>query len=135
MGRNDMKKIIIEVDDKWTVILFVNVDYDRYDIIESALTDILAPIHIIDEIYDKVSYAFNSGFTYSNPYYRVSVVGINKTTSRAELMDTVTHEIDHVQSDICNYYDIDLDSEPAAYLIGHLARSFYRACYNCFCNY
>ena len=130
-----MRKITIKVDDKWTVILFVDVDYDRYDIVESALTDILTPTNIIEEIYDTVGYAYNSGFTFSNHYYRTSVVGINKTTSKDELIDTVIHEIDHVQGDICEYYGIELDSEPAAYLVGYLARSFYRACSKCFCNY
>ena len=129
-----MRKIIINIGNKWTIILFVDVDYDRFDIIESELTDILASTENIESIYDKVGYYYNSGFTYSNPDYKTSVVGINKTTSKAELLDTVIHEIDHVQGDICKYYGIDLDSEPAAYLIGHLARSFYRACSKCFCN-
>ena len=130
-----MRKVVIEVDDKWTVIIFVDVDYDRYDIVESALTDILTPTSVIDDIYNKIAYRYNSGFTYSNPYFRTSIVGINSQTSREELMDTLTHEIDHVQADICEYYEIDLDSEPAAYLIGYLAKCFYRACYKCLCNY
>ena len=128
-----MRKITIKVDDKWSIVLFVNVDYDRYDIVESALTDILAPASVINAIYNEIGYCYDSGFTYSNPDYRSSVVGINKATSKEELLDTVIHEIDHVQSDICDYYGIDLNSETAAYLIGDLARSFYKACSNCFC--
>ena len=48
-----MIKSIINIDNKWKIILFVNIDYDRYYIIESALTDILAPISVIDDIVDK----------------------------------------------------------------------------------
>lgn len=129
-----MIKRKINVDDKWKVILFVDVDYDRYDIIESALTDILAPTSVIDDIYNKISYQYDAGFTYSSFNFRTSVVGINKQTSREELIDTIIHEIDHVQTDICEYYGIDLNSEDAAHLIGYLAKSFYKICYSCFCN-
>lgn len=130
-----MKRIVINVDNKWSVVIFINIDYDRYDIIESELTNILAPISVIDDVYNKIAYEYDSGFTYSNPYFRTSIVGINIQTSREELMDTIIHEIDHVQAAICEYYNIDLDSEPAAYLIGHLAKCFYKACYKCFYEY
>lgn len=123
-----MKRIVIDVNGYWKVILFVEIDYDRYDIIESELTNLLAPTQVIDEIYDNIAYQYNSGFTYSNTDYRVSVSGINKQISKAELMDTVVHEIDHIQSDICDYYGIDLNSEDAAYLIGYLAKMFYKCC-------
>ena len=50
-----MIKSIIDVDGYWSIVLFVDVDYDRFDIIESALTNILAPISVIDEIYYNYS--------------------------------------------------------------------------------
>ena len=69
-----MIKSTIDVAGYWSIVLFVDVDYDDFDIIESALTDILAPISIIDEIYDKISYKLNSGITFKNSNYRSSVV-------------------------------------------------------------
>ena len=128
-----MIKSVIDVDGYWSVVLFVNVDYDRYDIIESALTDILAPISVIDNIYDKISYKFNSGVTFSNPEFRTSVVCINKTTSREELINTISHEADHVQDAICKYYNVPLDSEDAAYLIGYLVGKMYYSSRRLFC--
>lgn len=32
------------------------------------------------------------------------------------------HEIDHVQRDVCEYYDVNLGSERAAWLQGYLGR-------------
>ena len=130
-----MIKSVIDVDGYWSVVLFVDVDYDRYDIIESALTDILAPISVIDNIYDKISYKFNSGVTFSNPEFRTSVVCINKTTSREELINTISHEADHIQDTICEYYDVPLDSEDAAYLIGYLVGKMYYSSRRLFCSY
>ena len=130
-----MIKSVIDVDGYWSVVLFVDVDYDKYYIIESALTDILAPISVIDNIYDKISYKFNSGVTFSNPEFRTSVVCINKTTSREELINTISHEADHVQDTICKYYNVTLDSEDAAYLIGYLVGKMYYHSRRLFCSY
>ena len=51
-----MIKSVIDIAGYWSVILFVEVDYDNFDIIEDALIDINAPISVIYEIYDKISY-------------------------------------------------------------------------------
>lgn len=130
-----MIKSTINVAGYWSIVLFVNVDYDNYDIVESALTDILAPISVIDEIYNKISYEFDSGVTFTNPSFRTSVVCVNKATSREELINTISHEADHVQDDICKYYNVPLDSEQAAYLIGYLVGKMYYSARRLFCSY
>ena len=130
-----MIKSTIDVAGYWSIVLFVDVDYDNYDIIEYALTDILAPISIIDEIYNKISYEFNSGVTFTNSDFRTSVICINKATSREELINSISHEADHVQDDICRYYNVPLDSEQAAYLIGYLVGKMYYQSRRLFCSY
>ena len=130
-----MIKSVIDILGYWSVVLFVNVDYNRFDVIESALTDILAPIFVIDKIYRKISYTYDSGVTYSNYDFRTSVVCINKTTSREELINTISHEADHVQDIICDYYNVPLDSEQAAYLIGYLVGKMYYQSRRLFCSY
>ena len=130
-----MIKSTIDVAGYWSIVLFVDVDYDNFDIIESSLTNILAPISVIDEIYNKISYEFNSGVTFTNPSVRTSVVCINKTTSKEELINTISHEADHIQDAICKYYDVSLDSEQAAYLIGYLIGKMYYSSRRLFCSY
>ena len=130
-----MIKSTIDVAGYWSIVLFVNVDYDNYNVVESTLTDILAPISVIDEIYDKISYEFNSGVTFTNSDFRTSIVCINKATSREELINTISHEADHVQDDICRYYNVPLDSEQAAYLIGYLIGKMYYQSRRLFCSY
>lgn len=51
----------------------------------------------------------------------MSVVCIGWATSRAEWHNSIVHEIDHVQRDICEYYDVSLGGELAAYVQGYLA--------------
>ena len=130
-----MIKSNIDVAGYWGIVLFVDVDYDNFDIIESSLTNILAPISVIDEIYNKISDKYNSGVTFTNSDYRTSIVCINKTTSREELINTISHEADHVQAAICDYYNVPLDSEQAAYLIGYLVGKMYYKSRRLFCSY
>ena len=130
-----MIKSTIDVAGYWSIVLFVNVDYDRFDVIESALTDILAPIKSIDNIYNRIAYKFDSGVTFSNSEFKTSIVCINKTTSREELINTISHEADHIQTAICKYYDVPLDSEQAAYLIGYLVGKMYYQSRRLFCSY
>ena len=130
-----MIKSTIDVAGYWSIVLFVDVDYDDFDIIESALTDILAPISIINKIYDKISYKFNSGVTFTNSDYRSSVVCINKGSTKEQVINTISHEADHVQAAICDYYNVPLDSEQAAYLIGYLVGKMYYHSRRLFCSY
>ena len=130
-----MIKSTIDVIGYWSIVLFVDVDYDNFDIVESALTDILAPISIIDEIYDKISYKLNSGVTFTNSNFKTSIVCINKGSTREQIINTISHEADHVQAAICDYYNVPLDSEQAAYLIGYLVGKMYYNSRRLFCSY
>lgn len=130
-----MIKSIIDVAGYWSIVLFVDVDYDNFDIVESALTDALAPISVIDEIYDKISYKLDSGVTFTNSDYKLSIVCINKGSTREQTINTISHEADHVQAAICDYYNVPLDSEQAAYLIGYLVGKMYYQSRRLFCSY
>jgi hypothetical protein len=72
----------------------------------------------------------NSGFTVTDYSKRLSVVAIGLTDSKAQLVNTISHEVKHVQSNICEYYEVPEDGEQAAYLIGYLVMRMYR----CFKN-
>lgn len=65
------------------------------------------------------------GFTQTDFNKRRSIVGISKTTSKEQLLNTIVHEAKHVQSHICRYYNVDEDSEQAAYLIGYIVQKMY----------
>lgn len=66
------------------------------------------------------------GFTYTNPRKRTSIVGISPTTSQEQFFNTLVHEAKHVQTQICKYYDVEEDSEDAAYLIGYIIQQMHK---------
>lgn len=82
-------------------------------------------------VYDIYLGEKNSGFTHTNFNKRLSIVGIGKADSKKQFLNTIVHEAKHIQSHICNYYDVDEDSEDAAYLIGYIVMKMYE----CFKNY
>lgn len=69
---------------------------------------------------------YNTGFTYTDFGKRKSVVGISPASSQEQFFNTIVHEAKHVQSHICKYYDVDEDSERAAYLIGYIVQQMHK---------
>ena len=67
---------------------------------------------------------YNTGFTYTNPAIHRAVVAIGPTTSGAEYIDTLVHEIHHLAVSIASELGIDLESESPAYLAGDTMRAF-----------
>lgn len=68
----------------------------------------------------------DGGFTYTDFKRKQSIVGIGKSTSNSQLLNTIVHEAKHIQSHICKYYHIDESSEDAAYLIGYIVQKMYK---------
>ena len=73
-----------------------------------------------------VTSQLNTGLTFSNTDARFSFVCISQATSISQMVSTIVHELKHVQSHICEYYDVDESGEQAAYLIGYIARRVYK---------
>ncbi|MBO7684826.1 MAG: hypothetical protein J6Y20_04665 [Lachnospiraceae bacterium] len=65
----------------------------------------------------------NQGFTFSNPYDRVSVVVVGPTTSGRQFQNTFTHELRHLINGIARSLGVVLDSETSSYMTGDAAMS------------
>ena len=109
---------------RWVVdFIFATKVYD-IDGILSCLYDAGAPGWAMGDAERLMSAGdFNTGFTYANPEIRRAVVVVGPTTSGAEYIDTLTHEIHHLAVAIASELGIDLESETPAYLAGDSARA------------
>ena len=109
---------------RWVVdFIFATKSYD-IDGILSCLYDAGAPRWVMKNAGELMSEGeYNTGFTYTNPGNRRAVVVIGPTTSGAEYIDTLTHEIHHLAVAIASELGIDLESETPAYLAGDSARA------------
>ena len=109
----------------WNVLIYYNVDEYDFVEIEDSLRQIDCKTKDINKAFSILTRR-NTGFTFSNTEYRMSIVCISKTTNVEQFVNTAIHEAKHVQSHICSYYHIDEGSEKAAYLIGYLVQRMYR---------
>lgn len=99
----------------------------RYDVegILSCLNEAGAPGWVMDDAESLMSAGrYNAGFTYANPEIHRAVVVVGPTTSGAEYIDTLTHEIHHLAVAIAAELGMDLESETPAYLAGDAMREF-----------
>lgn len=112
-------------DRDWNVLVYYNVSPD--DFVE--VTDSLEQLDCSEKDLRKALKVLrrkNTGFTFSNTDYKMSIVCIGKATDIGQFVNTAIHEAKHVQSHICSYYGIDENTETAAYLIGHLVHQMYK---------
>lgn len=122
-----MDRTYLDIARKWGVVLAWDIDRDDLDELASWLDALSCPKKDIADAL-RVIMRKDTGFTFSNPDLRMSLVCIGYATSDEQWLDTLIHELDHVQATVCRYYDVALDSEDAAYLIGYMARLVRKQC-------
>lgn len=121
-----MIRQLIVVQNKWSILIWYGTTIEDYTDVLEQLVSMGCPIPEAEYSADVVSSFRNTGLTFSDTDSRVSFVCVSSATSYSQMVDTIVHEIKHVQSHICEYYDVDEDSEDAAYLIGYLAKRVYK---------
>lgn len=109
--------IRINIKNKWLCYFFFE-DFEL-SLMSEYLKEIGCSEYEINKV-QKMMQSINTGFTFTNPEYRTSIIGISDSTSREQWFNTLAHELKHVQSHICKYYGVSESGEDAAYLIGYL---------------
>lgn len=109
----------------WNVLIYYGVSKEDFVEIEDSLIQVDCPKEDIKKAF-KVLKRKNTGFTFSNTDYKMSVVCIGQSTDISQMVNTAIHEAKHVQSHMCSYYEIPEDSETAAYIIGYLVQRMYK---------
>lgn len=76
--------------------------------------------------YDNLtSGELNNGLCYSNYKMRESVLVVSKSTSSAEFINSLHHELVHLQSHIAHECNLDPQGEEIAYLSGDIIMRIY----------
>lgn len=110
----------------WNVTVLYECTCDDIDSIIETLIDIKCPNKYIKEALDNLETCnLNIGLTYSNITLKSSVIVINKTSSFAQLINTIAHEYYHLICHISRALDIT-DEEELAYLNGDLNMRSYK---------
>lgn len=62
----------------------------------------------------------NQGLTYSDKYSRHTLIVIGHASDVFECINSISHEVNHLEAHICEHFSIDMHSEEAAYLSGEI---------------
>lgn len=110
----------------WNVTILYECTCDDIDYIIETLNDIHCPRKLIDKALQNLETCnLNIGLTYSNIKLKSSVIIINKTSSFAQMINTIAHEYYHLICHISKALDIK-DEEELAYLNGDLNMYSYK---------
>ena len=114
----------------WSIECYVTTDTLQINKIMCRLRQLECSDQIMVRAYTILEDQENSGFAYSNPKMRKSLMIINMSTSMDEFINTYNHEKNHIEMHICDALNIDPFSEEASDLSGYIAQSFYFAMVN-----
>ena len=104
----------------WNVVILYECTCDDIDYIIETLMEIRCPKKYIKEALNNLETCnLNIGLTYSNIVLKSSVIIVNKTSSFAQLINTISHEYYHLICHISKTLEIE-DEEELAYLNGDL---------------
>ena len=110
----------------WNVTILYETTCDDIDFIIRILKTINCPTYYIERALDNLEECkLNSGLTYSNLQLKSSVIIINKTSSFAQLINTISHEYYHLICHISKTLNIE-DEEERANLNGNLNMRSYK---------
>ena len=117
-----MKTGYIDVRGRWGVILCHDLRrLDEYEMRQSMMAFGMRGQEL-DEAVDVLLFNENTGMCVSRDDVRMSLVYIGRATSEEQFWDTVVHELYHVASCICDYYDVEAGTEDFAWTMGYLTR-------------
>lgn len=109
----------------WKVTILYECICDDIDYIIETLKQVNCPkIYIKEALTNLETCSLNTGLTYSNIKLKSSIIVINKTSSFAQLINTVSHEFYHLICHISKALKIK-DQEELAYLNGKLNMQSY----------
>ena len=115
-----MIKKIFNIDNKWKVIVYYNIDYNLFDYIATDIRKLGMSNKLINKVYKEMKNGKAKAVTISSPVKKCSVVAFNPTKSNYDLINSIAHEAVHVMEAMLNYYDINIKGEPPAYTLGYL---------------
>ena len=119
-----IKDIFYEYD--WKITVLYETTCNNIDYIIETLEDIQCPKYYINRALDNLEECkLNSGLTYSNSKLKSSVIIITKTSSFAQLINTISHEYFHLICHISQVLNIK-DEEELANLNGNLNMRSYK---------
>lgn len=111
---------------RWSVTCFIGYEPEDAVFLCQQLASIGCSNDALREAFEHLTQGSDErGLTYSNVKDRRSIVAIGLSTTHADMVNTVSHELFHVVAHICEKDGIDMLSEEPCYIMGSLCEEFF----------
>ena len=121
-----MIKQVFHVETYWEVRVWYNLDFDLFPDIADELLDNGISKYGLRELYYMMYSGLAKAVTFSNLNLHISIVLFNSHKDRADYMDSIVHEAEHIKQAMLHAYQVIDQGEPPAYTIGYLVRRMYK---------
>lgn len=116
-----MLKKKINIDKyKWTATIYFDINSNNISEVMEALFRLYCPAKDAQSVYNLIINNVNTGFTYTNYSIKQTITCIGRGTNVEETVNTIFHEVYHIQDHIARYYSFNTDLELPAYLSGYI---------------
>ena len=115
-----MIKQVFNIRHYWEVRVYYNTDFDLFDVIEKDLKDCGISKDSLRELYNVLYNNQAKAVTFSNLEKHLSIVLFCSHQSKADYINSIVHEAEHVKQAMLQAYQIQDKGEPPAYTIGYL---------------
>ena len=120
-----MVKQMFDVDGYWKVVVYWNLDCHFFDDIEFELRMIDFPEAAIEEVRNALLSGEAKAVTCSITKHHSSVVIFNQHHSKADYINSIVHEAEHVKQAMLRTYNVDDNGEAPAYTVGYIVKKMW----------
>lgn len=114
------------VEDYWKVVVFYDIDYSLFNVVEEDLRAIGISDRELRKLRRELEYGIAKAVTCSNIRRHISIVLFNKHSSRRDYINSIVHEAEHVKQAMLEAYQVADEGEPPAYTIGYLVGKMWK---------
>lgn len=119
----------------WNIKVYYDVERSDINFCIKQLKKLTTDNKIFNECKQTLDTKYKDrAYTYSSYVVKSSIVFIGIPSSTGELINTITHEANHIKSHIATYYDLNEKGEKVSYLIGKIVKEMSNTFIRFICN-
>ena len=107
----------------WRVVILYEVTNEHLRPVVKILEEMEADYNSVMAATKNISAnLLNTGFIYSNYDKKQSLIVVGKASSYSQLLNTISHEINHLETHIATVYNLDQTGEEVCELVGYITQ-------------
>lgn len=118
----------------WKVVVYYDVNYRYLGSIAKDLGELGITTDDLELVFDTMESRRAKAVTYSSTEHKGSVVLFNTHSSKADYLNSIVHEAEHVKQAMLKAYQVEDKGEPPAYTVGYLVGRMWGIFKNFFCE-